>query len=381
MIIVMGFTSCSPLTLANITPTHIPTEIPTNISAMSPTATISPNFTATQKAVELQETQIVQETQNEILAQETQVAQQATDQAEATKQALEQIENQKYETFINAVSENFIEDQAFISQSPDGDIHLSKQIMINKSLITGFKLPEEVATTAINSARGFMVCNASEQPDSAYKNICRNVQKGYEITSASLILASNKAKAQGPIETVFTDGNQTKDGDFDKISIWLGTHDDINQARNRAMDSGLAVINGFSLKDLKSNKADTNSFMFIANKTLYIFGSSQGTSRERSADFSANWPFAQINSFEPDVNTLYSFNNLFYDTIQATAIRFYPRSIQVKILSAFNNNKLVFDYSPYVLLETGIMDRCCQSGVHWTEGCADLAESIITRKY
>jgi len=152
--------SCSSFPFTRSTTSQTPIETPTKSSIPSPTATITPNFTATQKAVELKETQIAQVTQNEICAQKTQFAKQATTtaqevsnqataQAEATKQSQEAEFQANLSAFYNEVEENgvvFLKEAPFISRSEHTEIVFSKGILRGKNIFSA-ELPADFLET------------------------------------------------------------------------------------------------------------------------------------------------------------------------------------------------------------------------------------------
>ena len=123
-----------------MTPTHIPTETPTNTSPPSPNATIPPDFTSTQQAIDLQETQIAQETQTEILAQETRIAAEATSQAESTLQAIENAQKEQIDKFYNAAREQL-----------GIEIVKDPELISNNSKVLSFYLSQKLFDKNINS--------------------------------------------------------------------------------------------------------------------------------------------------------------------------------------------------------------------------------------
>jgi len=182
----MGFTSCSPLTLANITPTHISTETPTNTLTPSPTATITPNFTATQRVVNALETQVAQ--QATATAQE-QIAQ-ITAQAEATHQTQEAEQQKQIDAFYaEAEAAGIVINKypEFIQNNSDiVSFYFSEGVLEGKNIkkiVFNKKYQDNLGYYDLSKIAGVMWSMYADPAYSDVAHLCRNDPKGRDVTS------------------------------------------------------------------------------------------------------------------------------------------------------------------------------------------------------
>jgi len=340
ILIILMLAACSISTPDESIETEtVPTA--TIVPSETSTPTIPPDLFATQQAAEATAkvkevlgTQSAQSTQNAL---ETQIAAGATSQAKATKQALEAVENQKVNAFLNQVESEFFTDENLTISVSAGELHFADKLMENKNL-DNWRLTKGETQYFLKNLFGLIVTNLAEGSSDPrivqYRGLDR--RRGDLSNSMYFVNIANSVKKGGPLFGQFCNSGQCIEGEFEGINIWFGRYKDINEFRQLALVNNISIVDGLNPKNILKSFTDINSFMVISNKQINIFAASLSIPRGRSSSIQSNWEFERVNWEATERNLRWSFSGLISTVSSSISYNAYPADIQNKILDLEN---------------------------------------------
>jgi len=380
VIIIIGFTSCSPM--ASPTPTLEPTQTTTSTPQPSPThkPTSTPDLHATQQATQITALAI-EELEAQIAQEVTATAREESVQATAQAEALKQEEEIRQLNEFNQLNEGiFLTDKEYKNESAIGSIIFTKKIMGSKA--RGWVFPNYVLENTLHQVNGFIIANLSlaniDSRYDKYKGIDRESDrylKGNEYTEIS-----KNELAQAPIKAKFCNEDQCVEGEYSRINILFSTYTQTDAIRANALASGISTINGINESEIDKAYSMDNTFVFIANNTLHIVGGSLLQPIYRGSKYDSDKPFEYLGYSTPGDDLFISYSNLINFIIRSAAYTAYPANLQNKIKDGIGDDKKWSEVSGFLTFKSGLFTFCDPGdNIFFSRDCKNITEEIITK--